>query len=74
MFFTVFGTSGIWGNLISYFILNQNNSPQVNNCGVYFNPLAKTETDSAPDVSNLTVIPTDGFDFFGYYHLFPFGY
>lgn len=55
IFFAFFGTSGIWGNLISYYILNQQNNPQVNNCGVYFNPLAKVGTESTPDVTNLTV-------------------
>lgn len=56
IFFACFGTSGVWGNLISYFILNQRNNPQVNNCGVYFDPLAQTSTNSEPDVTSLTVI------------------
>ena len=56
IFFACFGTSGIWGNLISYFVLNQRNNPQVNNCGVYFDPLAKSEQASAPDVPDITVI------------------
>ncbi|CAF0882876.1 unnamed protein product [Rotaria sordida] len=54
IFFAVFGTSTIWGNLISYFILNQSNNPEKFNCGVYFDPLSKNKTDTAPDVSNLT--------------------
>lgn len=56
IFFASFGTSGIWGNLISYFVLNQRNNPQVNNCGVYFDPLAQNSASSAPDVTDLTVI------------------
>jgi hypothetical protein len=55
IFFAIYGTSTIWGNLISYFILNQSNNPEKFNCGVYFNPLSKNETDKAPNVSNLTV-------------------
>ncbi|CAF5113230.1 unnamed protein product, partial [Rotaria sp. Silwood1] len=44
----------IWGNLISYLILNQSNNPEKYNCGVYFNPLSKNETDKAPHVRDLT--------------------
>ncbi|CAF4895068.1 unnamed protein product [Rotaria sp. Silwood1] len=54
IFFAIFGTSTIWGNLISYFILNQSNNPEKFNCGVYFDPLSKNETNKAPNVSDLT--------------------
>ncbi|CAF4222559.1 unnamed protein product, partial [Rotaria sordida] len=36
IFFAIFGTSTIWGNLISYFILNQSNNPEKFDCGIYF--------------------------------------
>lgn len=55
IFFASFNTNGIWGNIISYLILNQQNPAQVNNCGVYFQPVEQNGTDSAPDVSNVTV-------------------
>ncbi|CAF0820564.1 unnamed protein product [Adineta steineri] len=42
LFFGIFstfqGTSAVWGNLISYFVLNQSNNPQKVNCGIYFDP------------------------------------
>ncbi|CAF1286467.1 unnamed protein product [Rotaria sordida] len=54
IFFAFYGTSNIWGNLISYFILNQSNNPEKYNCGIYFDPLSKNETDKAPHVNDLT--------------------
>ncbi len=55
IFFAIFGTCGIWGNLISYLVLNQSNHPQKFNCGVYFDPLSKNHTDESEHVSDLTV-------------------
>jgi len=40
---------------MSYFILNQSNHPQKFNCGIYFDPLSKNDTDSSANVSDLTV-------------------
>ncbi|CAF4059727.1 unnamed protein product, partial [Rotaria sordida] len=42
IFFAFFGTMGIWGNLISYFVLNQSNHPQKFNCGIHFDPQSNT--------------------------------
>ncbi len=55
IFFAIYGTSTIWGNVISYLILSRANHTQKFNCGIYFNPLAQHETDSSADVSDLTV-------------------
>ena len=54
-FFAVFNTSVVWGNLISYFVLKQSNHPNKSNCGIYFNPLSKSEIIEVDDVSQLTV-------------------
>jgi hypothetical protein len=32
------GSSLIWGNMISYFVLNQSNPPAKEHCGIDFNP------------------------------------
>ena len=55
IFFAFLGTCTIWGNLISYFVLNQSNNPQKFNCGVHFDPLAKVATNSSDDVNDATV-------------------
>lgn len=55
IFFALFGTNTIWGNLISYFVLNQSGAAQVNNCGVYFDPKLAMKTNSTQDVSDTTV-------------------
>jgi hypothetical protein len=55
IFYAFFGTCGIWGNLISYFILSQSNHTQNSNCGVYFDPLAKGNTEHSENVSKLMV-------------------
>ena len=38
IFFAIFATSIIWGNLVSYFVLNQYSEPQRFNCGIHFDP------------------------------------
>lgn len=55
IFFAVFNTCAIWGNLVSYFVLNQSNIPQKANCGVYFDPLSKHNDEIPAVVSDFTV-------------------
>jgi hypothetical protein len=55
IFFAFIGTCTIWGNLISYFVLNQSNQAQKFNCGIHFDPLSRTETNQSGDVSDETV-------------------
>jgi hypothetical protein len=45
----------IWGNLISYLIINQSNHTRSSNCGVYFDPLSKSDTDESVHVSDFMV-------------------
>jgi hypothetical protein len=54
-FFAVFGTSTIWGNLISYFVLNQSNNAQKFNCGIHFDPSADVVIEESNDVSETAV-------------------
>jgi MFS family permease len=55
IFFSFFGTNTIWGNLISYFVLNQYSNPQISNCGVYFDPQSAVPTNTTQDVNDTTV-------------------
>lgn len=55
IFFALFGTTAIWGNLVSYFILHQSNDPQKYNCGIHFNPASENTTAPPSDVSDTTV-------------------
>lgn len=55
IFFAVLNTCSIWGNMISYFVLNQSNIPQKNNCGIYFDPLSKHNDQIPAVVSDFTV-------------------
>ncbi len=55
IFFAIFGTSNIWGNIISYFVLNQTNNPQKFNCGIYFDPILQNGTAKPNEVSESTV-------------------
>lgn len=55
IFFAIFSTSGIWGNLFSYAIINESNHTRNASCGVYFSPSSKGESDESGNVSNLTV-------------------
>jgi hypothetical protein len=55
IFFAIFGTNAIWGNLISYFILNQSSTAQVINCGVHFDPQVVVVLNKTEDVSDTTV-------------------
>ncbi|CAF0870124.1 unnamed protein product [Rotaria sordida] len=54
IFFACVGTSAIWGNLISYFVLNQSNYPQKLNCGVYFDPQSAVTVNMTSNVSEKT--------------------
>ncbi|CAF4709185.1 unnamed protein product, partial [Rotaria sp. Silwood1] len=54
IFFACVGTSTIWGNLISYFVLNQSNNPQKLNCGVYFDPQSAITMNTTNNVSEKT--------------------
>lgn len=55
IFFALFGTNTIWGNLISYFVLNQANNPRVYDCGIYFDPTANSTANAPPEVNETTV-------------------
>lgn len=55
IFFTAVGTCGIWGNLVSYFVLNQTNHPQRFNCGIHFDPVSAAATTTSTDVSDAIV-------------------
>lgn len=55
IFFAVLNTCTIWGNMVSYFVLNQSNIPQKVNCGVYFDPLSKHNDEIPAVVSDFTV-------------------
>ncbi|CAF1340424.1 unnamed protein product, partial [Rotaria sordida] len=54
IFFGFLGTSTIWGNIISYFVLNQSNYPQKVNCGIYFDPRSSISTNITGDVNEIT--------------------
>ncbi|CAF1619503.1 unnamed protein product [Adineta ricciae] len=58
LFFGIFsaitGTSLIWGNLISYFVLRQSNTPPKVNCGIYFDPKVSRPTNETEDVNETT--------------------
>lgn len=55
IFFALFGTNTIWGNLISYFVLNQSSNPQIYNCGISFDPQSAAPTNTTHDVNPTTV-------------------
>lgn len=55
IFFAIFGTCAVWGNLVSYVVLNQSNQPQRFNCGIYFDPLSKAAMIIPVEVSKTTV-------------------
>ncbi|CAF1294932.1 unnamed protein product [Rotaria sordida] len=55
IFFGFLGTSTIWGNIISYFVLNQSNYPQKVNCGIYFDPRSSISTNITGDINEITV-------------------
>jgi hypothetical protein len=50
IFFAAFSTSTIWGNLITYFVLNEANTPQRYNCGIHYNPLAPDKMEEVTDI------------------------
>jgi hypothetical protein len=49
------GTSLIWGNLITYFVLNQSDHPEQKNCGIYFNPQSSVHSNQTENVNETTV-------------------
>ena len=55
IFFAIFGTCTVWGNLVAYFVLHQTNDPQRFKCGIHFNPRSENGTATSPQVSDLTV-------------------
>ena len=55
IFFAIFGTHKIWGNLISYFVLNQSSNPQIFNCGIDFDPQLASPINTTQDVNDTTV-------------------
>ena len=55
IFFALFGTNTIWGNLISYFVLNQSSTAQKYNCGIHFDPQSAAPTNTTQDVNDTTV-------------------
>ena len=59
IFFAVFSMSTIWGNAVSYFVLNDSNNPQRVNCGIYFNPLTKNGTEKSSDIDDTKVYYLD---------------
>ncbi len=71
IFFAAFSTSTIWGNLITYFVLNQANTPQRYNCGIHFSPLAPEKMEEVSDikVSRWILLIIDQFDLFKRYTL-----
>ncbi|CAF1206004.1 unnamed protein product [Adineta steineri] len=54
IFFALFGTTTIWGNLISYFVLHQSSVAQKINCGIYFNPTSASPTNTTQNVDDTT--------------------
>ncbi|UJR22295.1 hypothetical protein I4U23_025353 [Adineta vaga] len=54
IFFALFGTNTIWGNLISYFVLNQSSTAQKYNCGIHFDPQSALPTNTTQDVNDTT--------------------
>ena len=50
IFFAAFSTSTIWGNLITYFVLNEANNPQRYNCGIHYSPLAPDKMEEVTDI------------------------
>ncbi|CAF1125732.1 unnamed protein product [Adineta steineri] len=54
IFFALFGTNTIWGNLISYFVLNQSGGAQKINCGIHFNPKLASPTNRTQNVDDTT--------------------
>ncbi|CAF1362774.1 unnamed protein product [Adineta steineri] len=54
IFFALFGTNTIWGNVISYFVLNQSSVAQKINCGIYFNPTSASPTNTTQSVDDTT--------------------
>ena len=55
IFFALYGTNTIWGNIISYFVLNQSSLPQKVNCGINFDPRSATPTNTTQDINDKTV-------------------
>lgn len=55
IFFALFGTNTIWGNLISYFVLNQSSSAQIHGCGIHFDPTIVISTNKTTHVDTTTV-------------------
>lgn len=55
VFFALLGTSTIWGNIISYFVLNQSSYPEKVDCGIYFDPRSSTSANVTGDVSDTAV-------------------
>ncbi|CAF3381768.1 unnamed protein product [Rotaria socialis] len=54
IFFALFGTNTIWGNLISYFVLAQSSNPQIYDCGVHFDPQSALKANVTQDVNDTT--------------------
>ncbi|CAF1574181.1 unnamed protein product, partial [Adineta steineri] len=54
IFFALFGTNTIWGNVISYFVLNQSSVAQKINCGVHFDPTSASPTNTTQNVDDTT--------------------
>ncbi|CAF1638201.1 unnamed protein product, partial [Adineta steineri] len=52
IFFALTGTSSIWGNLISYFVLHQSSVAQKINCGIHFNPTLASPTNTTQNVDD----------------------
>ncbi|CAF4911121.1 unnamed protein product, partial [Rotaria sp. Silwood1] len=54
IFYAIYYTNLIWGNLLSYLILNQSSQSQKFNCGIHFDPLSKIQTGASNNVSDVT--------------------
>ncbi|CAF4564352.1 unnamed protein product [Rotaria sp. Silwood2] len=54
MFYAIYYTNLIWGNLLSYLVLNQSSQSQKFNCGIHFDPLSKTKTSASNNVNDVT--------------------
>lgn len=55
LYYAIQGTSLIWGNLITYFVLNQSDHPQEKNCGIYFDPKSRIPSNQTENVNGTTV-------------------
>ncbi|CAF1059694.1 unnamed protein product [Rotaria sordida] len=54
IFYAIYYTNLIWGNLLSYLVLNRSSQSQNFNCGIHFDPLSQTKTGASSNVSDVT--------------------